>query len=210
MEWLFLIIILIFSVVIHEVSHGAVANHLGDPTAKRMGRLTLNPIKHLDPIGSIILPIALILLSSLTGGIVFGWAKPVPINPSNFHDKKFGSAKVALAGPLSNLFIALFFGLILRFCPFIQNIPNLPSMFSYIIFINILLFVFNLFPIPPLDGSHILFSILPLKIRNQIETFLYQFGLLILFCIIYFGAKWFSAIINQIFFLITGNSFFLN
>ncbi|GAI25948.1 unnamed protein product [marine sediment metagenome] len=111
MEILFQIIVLLFSIVIHEVSHGTVANYLGDPTAKYAGRLTLNPLKHLDPIGSVIVPVFLILMT----GTGIGWAKPVPINPRNFRDQKYGSLKVALAGPGANLGIALIFGLILIF-----------------------------------------------------------------------------------------------
>ena len=134
MEYLFLIIILIFSVVIHEVSHGAIANYLGDPTAKYVGRLTLNPLKHLDPLGSVILPLFLILIAKLSGGgIIFGWAKPVPINPSNLRDKKYGEAKVALAGPASNLSVALVFGLALRFIPALSILPGFYLMFSYIV-----------------------------------------------------------------------------
>ena len=126
MEYVFLIIILIFSIVIHEVSHGAMANYLGDPTAKYAGRLTLNPLRHLDPIGSVILPLFLILMAKLTGGgIIIGWAKPVPINPYNFRDQKYGSAKVALAGPAANLIIGLVFGLALRFFPAIVAFPVL-------------------------------------------------------------------------------------
>src|SRR3989339_146087 len=102
MEILFLIIILIFSIVVHEVAHGAMASHLGDPTAKNAGRLTLNPLKHLDPVGSVLLPVLLIL----TTGTGLGWAKPVPVNPSNFRDQKYGSFKTALAGPAANLAIA--------------------------------------------------------------------------------------------------------
>ncbi len=204
MEYIFLVIILIFSIVIHEVSHGAVANYLGDPTAKYAGRLTLNPIKHLDPIGSVILPIFLVLMAKLTGGgIIFGWAKPVPINPYNFRDPKYGSAKVALAGPTSNLAIALIFGLALRFFPVISTIPGLDLMFSYIVYINILLAVFNLLPIPPLDGSHILFTFLPPGMEN-IKIFLSQFGLFILLFIIFFFFRWLILIINLIFSLIVG------
>ena len=184
MEYLFLIIILIFSIVIHEVSHGAMANYLGDPTAKYAGRLTLNPIKHLDPIGSIILPLFLVIMAKLTGGgIIFGWARPVPINPYNFRDQKYGSAKVALAGPGSNLALALVFGLALRFFPILDILPGLSLMFSYIVYINILLAVFNLLPIPPLDGSHILFTFLPYSMQN-LKIILSQFGLFILLFII--------------------------
>lgn len=208
MEYLFLIVILIFSIVIHEVSHGAVANYLGDSTAKDAGRLTLNPIKHLDPIGSVIVPIFLILMAKLTGGgIIFGWAKPVPVNPYNFRDQKYGSAKVALAGPGANLALALVFGLALRFFPIISIFPGLELMFSYIIYINILLAVFNLLPIPPLDGSHILFTFLPPGME-KIKIFLSQFSLFILLFIIFFLFRWVIYIINFIFSLIVGSPLF--
>jgi Zn-dependent protease len=208
MEYLFLIVILIFSVVIHEVAHGAVANYLGDPTAKYAGRLTLNPIKHLDPIGSVVLPIFLILMAKITGGgIIFGWAKPVPINPYNFRDQKYGSAKSAMAGPASNLVVALIFGLALRFLPILAENPGLGLMFSYIVYINILLAVFNLLPIPPLDGSHILFTFLPPG-SEKIKLFLSQFGLFILIFIIFFFFHWLALFINLIFTLIVGVSLF--
>ncbi len=204
MEYLFLIIILLFSIVIHEVSHGAAANYLGDSTAKYAGRLTLNPIKHLDPFGSIILPIFLILMTKFTGGgIIFGWAKPVPINPYNFRDQKYGSAKVALAGPGLNLVIALVFGLALRFFPVISTIPGPNLMFSYIIYINLLLAVFNLLPFPPLDGSHILFTFLPPGMEN-LKIFLSQFGIFILLFILFFLFQWIVLIVNWLFALIVG------
>jgi len=209
MEYLFLIIILIFSIVIHEVSHGAMANYLGDPTAKYAGRLTLNPIPHIDPIGSIILPGILIMMNMILpgGGIIFGWAKPVPINPYNFRDQKYGSAKVALAGPGANLAIALFFGLALRFFPVVSAISGLYVVFSYIVYINILLAVFNLLPVPPLDGSHILFAFLPYRMEN-IKIFLSQFGIFILLFIIFFFFQWIVLIINWIFAQIVGAPLF--
>jgi len=208
MEYLFLIAILIFSIVIHEISHGAAALYLGDPTAKYAGRLTLNPIKHLDPIGSVILPIFLVIVAKLTGGgIIFGWAKPVPINPYNFRDQKYGSAKVALAGPGANLAIALIFGLALRFFPAIAVLPGLDLMFSYIVYINIFLAIFNLLPVPPLDGSHILFTFLPPGTEN-LKIFLSQFGIFILLFIIFFFFRWLFLIINWIFGLIVGAPLF--
>lgn len=208
LEYIFLILILILSIVIHEVSHGVMANHLGDPTAKYAGRLTLNPIRHLDPIGSVILPIFLVIMAKLIGGgIIFGWAKPVPINPYNFRDQKYGSAKVALAGPGANLAIALVFGLALRFFPQLVLIPGLVLIFSYIVYINILLAVFNLLPIPPLDGSHILFTFLPPGTEN-LKIFLQQYGFFILIFIIFFLFRWIIPIINWIFTLIIGAPFF--
>ncbi len=206
MEWLFLIIILIFSIVIHEVSHGTMANYLGDPTAREDGRLTLNPLKHLDPVGSILLPGFLILMREITGvGIIFGWAKPVPINPFNFRNRKYDSAKVALAGPAANLSLALFFGLSLRFLPVLQSFPNLYLMFSFIVYLNILLVIFNLLPIPPLDGSHILFAFLP-RAAEGLQIFLSQFGLFILFFIIFFYFDKIIWIIRFVYVLIVGTA----
>jgi len=203
MEPLFLIAILIFSVVIHEVSHGAAANYLGDPTAKYAGRLTLNPIKHLDPIGSVLVPLFLVLMRS---PFLIGWAKPVPVNPYNFSDQKYGSAKVALAGPGSNLAVALFFGLTLRFLPVITATPGLEFILSYIVLINILLAIFNLLPIPPLDGSHILFTFLPPGFE-KLRIFLGQFGIFILLFFIFFLFRYLFLVINLLFYLIVGHSF---
>src|SRR5271157_1248941 len=138
---IFSLIVLLFSVIIHELAHGYVAYSLGDPTAKYAGRLTLNPLKHLDPFGSIILPLLLFIAGS---PFLFGWAKPVPINPYNFTDKKYGEIKVSIAGPASNLLLAIFFGLILRFIPsgIILNNPGIEIAFGYIVAINIWLAVF--------------------------------------------------------------------
>jgi len=204
MEYLFFIIILIISIIIHEVSHGAAANFLGDPTAKYAGRLTLNPIKHIDPMGSIFLPLILILANS---PILFGWAKPVPINPYNFRDQKYGQAKSALAGPAANLTIALIFGLALRFLPGLIVSTGIAPMFSYIVYINLLLAVFNLLPLPPLDGSHVLFSFLPSSFDN-LKIILNQFGTFILLFIILFFFNWMASIINLLFSLIVGSQFF--
>ncbi len=201
MEYIFLIVILIFSIVIHEISHGAMANYLGDPTAKYAGRLTLNPIKHLDPIGSILVPLFLIIMRS---PFLIGWAKPVPINPHNFRDQKYGSAKVAMAGPGANLLLALFFGLVIRFFSGAIDSPVLFSMFGLIVFINILLAVFNLLPIPPLDGSHVLFTFLPYSMEHFKIT-LSQYGFFILILFFFLGGfKILAPIIFGIYSLITG------
>lgn len=200
METLFIIIILLFSVIIHEVAHGAVAYQLGDPTAKYAGRLSLNPIKHLDPVGSILVPLLLIILPTR---IVFGWAKPVPINPYNFKDQKYGEAKVAFAGVGTNLLIALIFGLCLRFFPgFFINYPALIFIFGFIVFINLILAIFNLLPIPPLDGSHILF----LFVSEKTKMFLKQYGILILLFFLFFLLGELFSLIGFIFELIVGFS----
>lgn len=199
---IFSLIVLLFSIVIHEVSHATMADYLGDPTAKYAGRLSLNPIKHLDPFGSIILPILLLILTRGQGPI-FGWAKPVPINPYNFRDKKWGNLKVALAGPGSNLAIALCFGFLLRFL-------NLPLQFfnllSIIVILNLLLGIFNLIPIPPLDGSHILFSLLPAQ-TFKIQKFFFQYGIFILILFIFLIFPLIFPLIFIIYRIIVGKPF---
>lgn len=155
------IAVLIFSVVIHEVSHGLAAYQLGDPTAKYAGRLTLNPLNHMDPWGSFIVPLFL-TISGL--GFVFGWAKPVPYNPYNLKDQRFGPAIVGVAGPMSNLALVLLSGVFLRALLVAGTADGLLAHALALVFIiNIALMVFNLFPIPPLDGSKLLFAFLPIS-----------------------------------------------
>lgn len=175
-EPIFLILALIVSVVIHEVSHGFVADFLGDPTARLAGRLTLNPLRHLDFVGSFLVPAILVML----GGLVFGWAKPVPYNPYNLRAGRFGPAYVAAAGPAANLLIAAFFSLLLRFGgggAFFG--PAVAPLFALIVWINVLLALFNLVPIAPLDGSKILFALLPFRWR-EVENFLNRHQLVLL------------------------------
>ncbi len=205
---IFQIIILIFSIVLHEVSHGWVANSLGDPTAKNAGRLTLNPLPHIDPIGSLALPLFLVVMSSITGGgIIFGWAKPVPVNPANLRDQKWGSAMVSLAGPASNLAVALIFGLLLRFFGGDVLTPTLALLFGYIAYINILLAVFNLLPIPPLDGSRVFFSLLPASFHS-VKIFLSQYGFIVLLLLVFFFFQVISLLVNGIFRFLVGSSLF--
>jgi Zn-dependent protease len=157
---IFVIVVLIFSAIVHEYMHGWMANELGDPTAKNAGRLTLNPLAHLDLWGSVVLPIVLYY----TTGFIFGYAKPVPINPNYLRHPKYDMVKVALAGPLSNLVLAIFFGLFVRFVPL--NNDFLVQLLSAIVEINLILFVFNILPIPQLDGSRVVFPFLPRPIQN--------------------------------------------
>ena len=179
------------SVIIHEVSHGFAAYLQGDMTAKYAGRLTLNPLKHLDPIGSIIVPIV-----TSIAGFPFGWAKPVPFNPYNLRNQKWGELLVAAAGPASNILIAVVFGLFVRFSAL--SVPHSFTFLAYqVVAINFALALFNLIPIPPLDGSKILFSFLPLrfsKIRWQLE----RYSLILVFIIILIPAftTWLSFAID--------------
>jgi Zn-dependent protease len=177
-------LIFIFSVIIHEVSHGLAALWLGDPTAKYMGRLTLNPISHVDPIGSILVP----MITFFAGGFIFGWAKPVPYNPYNLRDQKYGPALVGAAGPLSNIAVALVFGFFLRVLLVTGNVSVsdggiVGAVFNYAIMINILLAFFNLIPFPPLDGSKLLFAVLPISEETKMR--LEQMGMIFLFILIY-------------------------
>lgn len=174
------IVILIFSVILHEVSHGYMADWLGDPTARVSGRLTLNPFKHLDPVGSVIVP----FITSLAG-FTFGWAKPVPYNPYNLKNKRQGEFLIAAAGPGSNLLIALIFGTLIRFLSAGDSISvSVLTVFSYIVIINIVLAIFNLIPLPPLDGSKILFSFFPNqygRVRMNLERYAPVFVLIVVF-----------------------------
>ena len=181
---LFQIVVLLYSVVIHEVSHGLTANALGDPTAKNLGRLTLNPLKHLDMFGSVILPLLLFIVRS---PFIVGYAKPVPYVPENLRDRKYGPAKVAIAGPASNLVLAFLFGMTLRVLPDIFTSPLVPQLLSFIIVLNLVLAIFNLFPIPPLDGHWLLMTFLPRRfIRFRRFMYQYSFILLIIFLIYVF------------------------
>lgn len=164
---LFTILIFLFSVVIHEVSHGVMAHKLGDDTAKDAGRLTLNPIPHLDMVGSVLLPALLIVTGS---SFVIGWAKPVPYNPLRLtKDLKYGPLKVALAGPGSNFALAFIVGIVIRLFGTFLN-PVAVMFLIQIVFINVLLAIFNLIPIPPLDGSKILTLFLPPRYSYLLQT----------------------------------------
>ncbi|MFA5936417.1 MAG: site-2 protease family protein [Candidatus Paceibacterota bacterium] len=197
----FFVAILIMSVVIHEVSHGFVALRFGDRTALYARRLTLNPLKHLDMFGSVLLPMFLVLTHS---SFLFGWAKPVPYNPNNLTNRKWGTVAVASAGVLANFFIAVFFGIILRLSINNNIIPiNFISIISLIVIVNLGLALFNLIPIPPLDGSKILFSILPNYFYSFI-SFLEQYYLIFLIIFIVFFSEYLYPILVFLFHLITG------
>ncbi|GIW67187.1 MAG: site-2 protease family protein [Candidatus Parcubacteria bacterium] len=180
MEIIFIFLILIYSIILHEISHGYVAYKLGDPTAKYEGRLSLNPIPHIDPIGTILLP----ALTFLTSGFIFGWAKPVPYNPYNLKNPNRDSIYIALAGPLTNICLAIIFSFLYKFFPL--------QAFLFGLRINLVLAFFNLLPIPPLDGSKILLTKIPLEIYQYLE--IYGFILIIIFMIFFF--PYFSNFIN--------------
>ena len=175
---IFYIAILIMSAVIHEVSHGMAAFMQGDPTAKDADRLTLNPIKHLDLFGSVILPLIFIITNA---PFFFAYAKPVPYNPYNLKNQRWGPAIVGVAGPAANILIGILFAIIFRLSESYSTFSNL--VFA-IVQINIWLALFNLVPIPPLDGSKLLFSLLPPKFYN-LEAFMEQYGFFILIILIF-------------------------
>ena len=203
-DTLFVVVIIIFSAIIHEVMHGVAADSLGDPTARYAGRLTLNPIPHIDLFGSIILPVTFVLTSS---PIFFGWAKPVPYNPYNLRPGRFSEAIVAGAGPLSNIVIALLASLVIR-VGFLGELAG--EVLFLVVVINVMLCVLNLIPIPPLDGSKVLSAILPRSLsvgydrwRTQLEQQpMLGFGIVLL-VILFFGGS-FGTLIYAIASLMVG------
>lgn len=175
------IVILLFSVILHEVMHGYVALRFGDRTAEMAGRLTLNPIPHIDPVGTILIPAILIIPPVLAGfspSFIFGWAKPVPVNPFNFTDIKKGEFFTAFAGVAANFGLALIATLIFHLLPLTTS-PMITGLLSFVVQINLLLGVFNLLPIHPLDGSKVLATLLPPKLATQYQS-LERYGFLIL------------------------------
>ena len=200
---IFYIAILIMSVVIHEVSHGFMAEWFGDKTARFAGRLTLNPLKHLDLFGSILLPAVLILSHS---PFLFGWAKPVPYNPDNLSNRKWGTIAVASAGVLANFCIAILFGVIIRFTLGLTPPEGFYFITSTIVRINIVLGIFNLVPIPPLDGSKILFSFLPDKAFSFIRAY-EQYSLILLLIFIIFLSPYLAPVLGFLFHFLTGLAF---
>lgn len=199
---IFQIAIIIVSIVFHELSHGYAAYFLGDPTAKYAGRLTLNPLKHLEIFGSIIVP----LLTFALGGIVFGWAKPVPYNPYNLRAKKYGEVIVALAGPVSNLFIATAFALYIRSLG--GDIGSSPTgqIAVLIVLVNLTLAIFNLIPVPPLDGSKILWGLLPYRwypVKAFVERNMIAFIIVVIIAISFI----LDPVVAGLFYLLTGVTF---
>jgi Zn-dependent protease len=198
------IVILIMSVVMHEVAHGFAAYRFGDKTALYAGRLTLNPIKHLDLFGSIILPLMLVVTGA---GFILGWAKPVPYNPNNLSNKKIGTIWVALAGILTNIALAILFALIMRGLFFFGVTYGPLYLFcSAVVAINLVLAIFNLIPIPPLDGSKVLFELLPARF-SHIQNFLERSSFFLVILFVVFGWQYITPVIGWAFQLLTGFAF---
>ena len=198
---IFYVIILIMSVVVHEVAHGIVALWYGDQTAKMAGRLTMNPIKHLDLFGSVLLPLILVISQA---PFLIDWAKPVPYNERNLSNKKWGTIAVASAGIIANILLAITFSIVIRVSvAFGFASESLMFIASAIVFMNIVLAIFNLMPVPPLDGSKILFALLPYKYKN-IEVFLDKYALIVLLLFIFFVWRLISPVIFLLFSLLTG------
>lgn len=196
---LFFYIIIILSAIIHEYAHGWAADRLGDPTARYAGRLTLDPRAHIDWWGTIVMP--LLLLFFTMGKFVFGYAKPVPFNPYNLRDQKWGPALIAIAGPLSNFLLAFSIAIVLKYLP--ASYSSLVPLLQITIYANVLLLVFNLVPIPPLDGSKVLFALLPAS-AYKVKLLLEQYGFVILIFFVFFLFNLISPIIGIFF------KFFIN
>lgn len=177
--------ILILSIVLHEVAHGYAANWLGDPTARLAGRLSANPLTHIDPVGSVLIPAVLYIMHA---PFLFGWAKPVPYNPYNLRNQRWGEAFVAAAGPLTNLLLAIIFAVAIRFASTFSLSGSTIDMFEYVVFINILLALFNAIPFPPLDGSKIIVPFLPFGLAEKYRTltqYMEHFGFIALFLCVF-------------------------
>jgi Zn-dependent protease len=189
-EAIVLVAVLIMSVVVHEVAHAWQARREGDDTAERLGRITLNPLRHLDPIGSIILP----GLLAWQGGMIFGWAKPVPVNPLQYRQYVAGDIRVSMAGIVSNLMLAvlatLVAGVVVKVRSMVGPMGGVADIalltLDYAIYINLILAFFNLIPIPPLDGSHVLAHALPPAAADRYRE-MGRYGLLIVMALLFFA-----------------------
>lgn len=190
MEIIIFIPLLFFSIILHEFAHGLVAYRLGDDTAYYSGRLTLNPLKHIDPVGTLAVP----ALCALLGWPMFGWAKPVPVNPMRFSSPRKDMGKVALAGPAVNLLLAIICAILLKIVILVQGslsailVKNVFMFLQYGILVNVMLAVFNLIPIPPLDGGRIMTALLPVRAAIGYEQLFARFGMWIVIGLILTGA----------------------
>jgi Zn-dependent protease len=197
----FYFIVLIFSIMVHEVAHGLIAEREGDPTARNLGRITLNPLKHIDWLGSVILPLILILTNA---GFVVGWAKPVPYNPENLRNGRKSEAKVAVAGVIVNIIIAVFFGLVIRIALLSHyGSTALIDGASIIVLLNIVLALFNSIPLAPLDGFRFLSAVLPIRAIPTMRN-IERFSLPLLLLFIVFGWSLVAPVVFHIFSFFTG------
>lgn len=200
----FYVLVLVFSVIAHEVAHGFMALKFGDETAKLSGRLTLNPLRHIDPFGSVLLP----LILAMSGAPVFGWAKPVPYDPRNLKNPKREGGLIALVGPLTNLLIAIVFAIIVRVLVAADvQLGLLVVLLDVVVWVNLALMCFNLIPIPPLDGSGFLFSLLPASAR-PFELFMERYGIYILIALIFFGLNFLGPVIGFMHDILVGGGVF--
>jgi len=200
-QLLFFVLVIIPSAILHEWAHGLAADRLGDPTPRLAGRLTINPIPHLDPWGTLLLPFLSFFLTS--GSFTFGYAKPVPFNPLVLRARKYGSAIVGAAGPAANLIVAFGLGLLIRF----MEPSSFTKFLSIVVYGNILLAVFNMVPIPPLDGYHILYSFLPDRFY-AFKVWLQRYGFFILIIFLLFFFHTLRPVMSWLFSLATGQDFF--
>ncbi|RJQ32574.1 MAG: site-2 protease family protein [Actinobacteria bacterium] len=183
--------LIVYSVILHEISHGFVAYLMGDMTAKASGRLSLNPVRHIDPFGTILLPI----LSVLAFGFGFGYAKPVPIDPRNFRDAETGMMFTGAAGPIANILIGTFLGLVVKFGLVTKGLFF--QVFFLLVLANFLLAIFNLIPIPPLDGSRVLIHFLPARFKYFYYR-LESFGFLLIFLLIFLAGNTFFGLLFKV------------
>ena len=207
-------IMLLVGLPVHEFSHALAAYRLGDGTAKLFGRLTLNPIAHFDPVGGTLLALTFVGSAAAGGAFGFGWAKPTPVNPMNLQGGRRGEAMVAAAGPLSNLLLATIAAIPLRFLLASSEITGpvllLAEVLSLFVQINLVLMIFNLIPIPPLDGSKVLFAFLDRRTEYQIRPILEQYGFFILMALFFLppgnsiGGRVFGPIINAFYSFLVG------
>jgi Zn-dependent protease len=210
MDLLIALPVLLMSVVVHEVAHAWVARREGDDTADRLGRITLNPVSHLDLWGSVIVPLVLYQF----GGFIFGWAKPVPVNPMNFRDPKLSDIKVSLAGIVANVMLAFTCTLLIIVAVKAEPLLGvavadaLATVGRMGLFINLILGVFNLIPIPPLDGSHVAYHLMPAGLGRRYRDF-GRYGILVLFAILWLVPGAFSWLLLPVDFLMTLSDAFI-
>ncbi len=202
-QLLIILSVLLFSLTVHETAHAVTADWYGDPTARRLGRISLNPAVHIDPVGTIMLP----LLGILAGGFVFGWAKPVPVNPANLKNHRQDFLVIAAAGPISNIMLAMGASALLTVVPggldASEGVPGALATFGFAMLqLNLLLAVFNMLPIPPLDGGNVLAGVLPEPMAVSYDRFIRPYGFVIL--IVLMATGWLSRLIGPPFGFLMG------